>query len=202
MNKETYINELSIKLADLAQNDREDAIAYCQEYFDEAGLGNEEQVIQEIGTPSKFAAQIKAEAAIKKVATLDKNPKTGNQTFKNVGTIILGICALPLALPLSITVVALLFSFIVVVLCLLFAGVLSVGAILFSGIPLIVSGIANMGNPTNAFIAIGGGLLAIGVGFLLSMVLILLIKIAMKFFTKAITSFYQKIQGGRRNEKK
>lgn len=64
MSKQEYIHQLKAKLKGLDEKEIEDAITYCEEYFDDAGEGNEEQVIKDLGTPGKFAAQLKAESII------------------------------------------------------------------------------------------------------------------------------------------
>ena len=59
MNKKQYLDELSFLLLDIADEEREDALAFYENYFDEAGIENEAKVIKELGEPSKVAAIIK-----------------------------------------------------------------------------------------------------------------------------------------------
>lgn len=61
MNRVEFMNQLERLLADIPENDRLDAIAYYNDYFDEAGAENEAQVIRELGSPGKVAAIIKAD---------------------------------------------------------------------------------------------------------------------------------------------
>lgn len=60
MNRKEFMEQLERLLADLPDGDREDAIAYYHDYFDEAGEENEAEVIQELGSPGKVAATIMA----------------------------------------------------------------------------------------------------------------------------------------------
>lgn len=60
MNRETFIRELEFLLQDIEDVEREIAVQYYEDYFDEAGIENEQQVIKELGTPEKVAAIIKA----------------------------------------------------------------------------------------------------------------------------------------------
>ena len=202
MKKAEYIEELRKKLEGLCEEDYEDAIRYCEEYFDEAGEGNEEQVVEELGSPSKFAAQIKAEAVIRQGEAPKKeqakNPKT---SMKNVIAIFLGLCALPIALPLIIVAVILFVCLLFVLATLLFAAIISIGAILFSGIPLLLSGFTNFAVMENSLIAFGGGLLCIGSGILLCVVFVWLIKIIIPAFTRLITNLYHKAKEGKVHEK-
>ena len=61
MNRVEFMEQLERLLQDLPANDREDAITYYNDYFDEAGQENEAQVIRELGSPGKVAAIIKAD---------------------------------------------------------------------------------------------------------------------------------------------
>ena len=58
MNKETYLQELRKGLKILPQYDREEAIEFYEEYFDEAGVENEAKVIEELGEPMILAKKI------------------------------------------------------------------------------------------------------------------------------------------------
>ena len=49
MNREQFIAQLARLLQDLPPAERQEAIRYYQEYFDDAGEENEDAVIQELG---------------------------------------------------------------------------------------------------------------------------------------------------------
>lgn len=59
MNREEYLKRLSFLLKDLPKEEIEDAIAYYEDYFEEAGEEKEEQVIKELGSPEKIAKMIR-----------------------------------------------------------------------------------------------------------------------------------------------
>lgn len=61
MNRVEFMQQLERLLWDIPENERLDAIAYYNDYFDEAGAENEAQVIRELGSPGKVAAIIKAD---------------------------------------------------------------------------------------------------------------------------------------------
>ena len=61
MNRLEFMRQLELLLWDIPESDRLDAIAYYNDYFDEAGLENERQVIMELGSPERVAAIIKAD---------------------------------------------------------------------------------------------------------------------------------------------
>lgn len=61
MNRVEFMGQLERLLWDIPENDRQDAIAYYNDYFDAAGVENEAQIIQKLGSPGKVAATIKAD---------------------------------------------------------------------------------------------------------------------------------------------
>ena len=60
MNKEIFLRELRRFLADIPEEEREQALTYYEDYFEDAGPENEQKVIQELGSPIDVAKQIKA----------------------------------------------------------------------------------------------------------------------------------------------
>lgn len=61
MNRVEFMQQLERLLWDIPESDRLDAIAYYNNYFDEAGSENETQVIRELGSPERVASIIKAD---------------------------------------------------------------------------------------------------------------------------------------------
>ena len=60
MNKDIFLRDLERFLSDIPQEEREQALKYYEDYFEDAGPENEQQVIQELGSPVELAKQIKA----------------------------------------------------------------------------------------------------------------------------------------------
>ena len=58
MDKNQFINELRNRLSSLPYDEREKAISYYEEYFDDAGAENEDSVINELGDIEKIAQEI------------------------------------------------------------------------------------------------------------------------------------------------
>ena len=58
MNKNEFMESLKEKLSKLSVEDREDAINYYWEYFEEAGFGEESDVTKNVGNPEDVAAKI------------------------------------------------------------------------------------------------------------------------------------------------
>lgn len=61
MRKEEFLKQLEYLLQDVPDADKEEAMAYYRDYLEEAGSENEEQVIEEFGSPERVAAIIRAD---------------------------------------------------------------------------------------------------------------------------------------------
>lgn len=60
MNRAEFMRRLTELLGDVAPTEREEAIQYYNDYFDDAGEENESTVIASLGTPEELAQSIKA----------------------------------------------------------------------------------------------------------------------------------------------
>lgn len=58
MNKQEYLSELESHLASLSEEERTNALQFYDEYFEDAGPENEQQVISELGKPFALAKSI------------------------------------------------------------------------------------------------------------------------------------------------
>lgn len=58
MNRKQFMEELSQLLIGISEEERVEALQYYEDYFDDAGAENEQQVIEELGTPQKVASTI------------------------------------------------------------------------------------------------------------------------------------------------
>ena len=61
MNRVEFMESLSRLLQDIPEEDRIDALKYYNDYFDDAGSENEQNVIEELESPEKVAMKIKAD---------------------------------------------------------------------------------------------------------------------------------------------
>ncbi|MGN0398765.1 MAG: DUF1700 domain-containing protein [Blautia sp.] len=61
MDRKEFLEQLERLLYDIPPQEREEALDYYSSYFDEAGEEKESSVIQELGSPGKVAAIIKAD---------------------------------------------------------------------------------------------------------------------------------------------
>lgn len=60
MNRIQFMAALEALLQDVPEEERREALQYYNDYFDEAGPAREEEIIRELGTPQRVAAEIKA----------------------------------------------------------------------------------------------------------------------------------------------
>ncbi|MDR2133151.1 MAG: DUF1700 domain-containing protein, partial [Clostridiales Family XIII bacterium] len=166
MNRKEFMAELERQLARIDAGERAEALAYYNEYFDEAGPENEARVVEELGSPVRVAAQIKADAAVKGMGGAEASSvKKGIST---IWIVLLGIFALPIALPvvfaiLSAGIALLVAAFAVVGSLLTAAFAVCAGAVL-----AFIAGVCVLfvSAPTGLFY-MGGGLAAAGVALLL-----------------------------------
>ncbi|MFM0773505.1 DUF1700 domain-containing protein [Streptococcus suis] len=99
MKRKEYLQKLEKYLKNLPKEDFQDTLDYFNEYFDEKE--NDEQAIQELGSPKEAAREILA-TLYEKERTEDK-PNTRNMVWLTI----LAILAAPIGIPLAITLVAL-----------------------------------------------------------------------------------------------
>lgn len=61
MRRDEFMRELEYLLQDIPDEDKADAVGYYQDYLDEAGPENEEEVLRGFGSPERIAAIIRAD---------------------------------------------------------------------------------------------------------------------------------------------
>lgn len=59
MNRFEYMRRLEALLSDISPSEKEEALTYYNDYFNDAGQENEQQVIKELGSPEQVAAGVK-----------------------------------------------------------------------------------------------------------------------------------------------
>lgn len=172
MNRSEFFIKLEQGLAKVSKEERDAALDYYNEYFDDAGPENEQKVLEEIGSPMQIAARIKADSAVRR---LDEESRPSvKKGISAIWLVILAILAAPIALPIAITAAALGIGLLAVLIGIVIALIACVVAFFIGGIAVLVSGIAIMATsiPTAIF-AIGLGLLALGGSILIGILVLL-----------------------------
>ncbi|MEB2300997.1 DUF1700 domain-containing protein [Lysinibacillus xylanilyticus] len=197
MNRASYLKKLRGKLQRLPAHEIDAALAYYEEYFDEAGEENEKRVIQQLGSPSHVASQIMADYALKDLEATSTSTSTSTSTKKNMSAIwliILAILSAPLSLPLLAVAIALIFSFGAVIFSFIIAIIATVLSIFFGGIVALITGffILTQHWPT-AILFMGVGFIVTGLGILLFPIVARLIKTIVVVCVEALGKLFHKI---------
>lgn len=164
MNRRDFFTVLIKELKNIEPSELQDVLQYYNEYFDEAGIENEQNVIEELGSPQKIAAAIRATSTIKYYEQENQTTKKSfNTLWITIGTIFAAPIALPLAIVFSTLILAvvivyasLLFSLFAVAVSLILAGAISFGTSFF---------VMAAHFPTFLFL-MGSGVALIGLGLL------------------------------------
>ncbi|MCL1699023.1 DUF1700 domain-containing protein [Lysinibacillus sp. Bpr_S20] len=191
MNRASFLKKLRGKLQRLPAHEIDAALAYYEEYFDEAGEENEQRVIQQLGSPSHVASQIMADYALKDLEA------TSASTKKNVSAIwliILAILSAPLSLPLLVVAIALIFSFGAVIFSVIIAIIATMLGIFFGGIVALISGFFILTQHwQTAILFMGVGFIVTGLGILLFPIVARLIKTIVVVCVEALGKLFHKM---------
>ena len=163
MNRVEYMTRLASMLQDIPVEERQEAMKYYNDYFDEAGEENEEKV----------AAAIKAEIYGRNntgetkapVYPAEKEEKDTNNWWKILLIIVGGLFVLsiagPIVLGVALTVLAVVFSGFIA----LIAFVIAAGCLAIVGIALFIGGLTQIAVALpEAFTLIGSGMILFAVG--------------------------------------
>ncbi|MGE7688817.1 DUF1700 domain-containing protein [Lysinibacillus sp. NPDC097214] len=200
MNRASYLKKLRGKLQRLPAHEIDAALAYYEEYFDEAGEENEKRVIQQLGSPSHVASQIMADYALKDLEATSTSTST-KKNMSAIWLIILAILSAPLSLPLLVVAIALIFSFGAVIFSVIIAIIATVLSIFFGGIVALITGffILTQHWPT-AILFMGVGFIVTGLGILLFPIVARLIKTIVVVCVEALGKLFHKITKKRKEE--
>lgn len=195
MNRSEFFKKLEQGLSRVPKEEREAAMEYYHEYFDEAGPENEQKVMEEIGSPSQIAARIKADSAVRKLNE-DRKPSV-KRGISAVWLVILAIFAAPVALPLAIGAAILAIGLIGLLLGIIIALIIGVAAFFFSGILVLIAGIAVVASslPTAIF-TIGVGLAILGLTVLAGILVVLAARWAFGGLAKGMNKRFNKKSKG------
>jgi uncharacterized membrane protein len=165
MTKQEFLHELRRELERIPFDERENAVRYYEEYFEDAGPENEQKVLEELGDPKEVARQVFSDFAVKGA---DIPPKTAGQGISKVWIVLLAIFSAPVALPVAVVIAVCVICVIVLLIAAML--VLAVGglALVLAGILSIILGFSILieSMPSMIFY-VGSGLGAVGGGLLL-----------------------------------
>lgn len=197
MNRAEFMEKLRALLADVEDSEREEALNYYEDYFDDAGVENEQEVIASLGSPEKVAKTIKdglndsegeagefSETGFSGYGDTIKNEVGQHEIqgkrklfdrIKGLGTsgmilvLILAIFALPILGPVFIAILSVLFSVLATLIIVLFVGAIVGIALVIAGIAVFAAAFpAFIASPATGILLLGLALLLVGIGILLT----------------------------------
>lgn len=197
MDRETYIKYLRDELKGYPSDDLEAAIEYVNEYYDEAD--SPEDVIKGLGSPKKFAAQIKADSVINKDGSRAEGSGKSGGGFKTLMIVLLGIFSLPVSVPLIMVVFAFMMAIFLAALGIIIA-LIAVGLSIPVAVFFILgSGIAMLTvEPIVGIFLIGTSFIGISISILIVLLIYWVIKYAVAGIVKFLSFIYNKIRGRNR----
>ncbi|WP_268912607.1 DUF1700 domain-containing protein [Lentilactobacillus sp. SPB1-3] len=159
-----YIDELTVYLRDLNDEERQDAVDFYSEYLQDGNLTGYDEAVNELGQPKQLARKILADYSIKEndaVADSKQANKKPKSDAKTIWLITGALLSTPVTIPIAIALVATGIGLLIAVLgialglALLLIGLLiAAAASVFAGITLI---------PTNGWI----GMYYLGIGLVI-----------------------------------
>ena len=239
MTRNEYLNELGERIARLPETERNEALSFYTEYFEDAE--NDEAAIESLGSPARLAAQIAAEYSARMLEESAKarraapptapphsppvysaqaekaTPPPGytrasyarpneagppqyapapprQNSLAGIWTVILGIFALPVALPLIIAALAVVFAVAAVCFALIVALVAVVLALIVGGLVGLFSVGAATAGPGGILVAIGCAVAALGLGLVLIPLLVRFCAWLMKGVGRVVTSIFSRLK--------
>ena len=213
MNREEYMKRLERALNGISESEKAEALQYYRDYFDDAGVENEQEVMEALGTPENLAETIKKEQMGQQdsfeqnvesedtyVGATKENEDNKKKNKLSGGTIAAIVILAILASPIILTVAAAVASALVGVVAAIFSAVVSVIAVILALILVVVICIVAVFvfagiSPFFSVILAGIALMVAGVCVFLIMAVVWLFGMALPWLIKGIIKLCKKIFG-------
>lgn len=195
MNRNEFMKQLERLLLDIPEGDRLDALKYYNDYFDEAGVERECEVIRELGSPGKVAAIIKADLNENNTAHIEHavegyKPPKKKRNIPWALVIILLIFALPVLGGVFGTLLGMVGAIFGILVAIFACGV----AFLLSAIACIVVGVLRViTSPVEGLLLLGGGCVLLAVGLLATILFIWIVFKWLPALFRGCVNLFQKI---------
>ena len=192
MNSAEYIYKLERRLKNIPKEEREDAIAYYSEFFQDAGEEETEKIIERIGSPSQVATGIRADIAARELETGEPRVRKGVYA---AWLAVLGVFALPVALPIGIAGIVIVFAILISIGAVYLSLAVSALAMTVAGIATAIVGLIIIPQGiASAVFYVGIGLTSAALGVFLGLATYLLTKVTLKGITNLFNKMrYRKI---------
>ncbi len=215
MNREEFMRQLESLLQNISPEERKEALQYYEDYFNDAGAENEQNVIEALGNPAKVAENIKRDlygagyggftyqqplrntAVVKYGENSGTEPKKkGLEGWQIALIVILCILAAPMALSIGGGLLGTLAGLIASWFAMMIGfGIAAIAMILISIVLIFVSIQCFAVSPFVGMAVIGISLLVCAFGILFLMLTVAMAGIATPAIFKGIGFLFRKIKG-------
>jgi uncharacterized membrane protein len=180
--KNAFLAELRQKLSVLSESEAITALAYYDEYLSEAGPENEAAAIAELGSPAHVAAGILGDQIYAETTGEEKSTKKG---LGALWLVVIGLLASPIALPLAIVLIAVIFSLLISAFSMILSLFVAAIVLMVAGIVYIGAGFGTLFTSfATGLVTVGYGLVAIASGSAMMIGLVWLTKITVNALAK------------------
>ena len=220
MNRNEFMKQLERLLQNVSPMEREEALQYYNDYFDDAGPENEKEVIEALGNPAKVAESIKrdltgsgdvhakasnralieygnAQSTSQGQTQTDGKTgitgKTGMPTWVIVLLVILLVLASPAILGVGMGLLGVLVGVITAWFSMIFGfGVAAIALLIVMFVMVVLGIICIFIDPLAGVSLVGGGLLCGGIGILFLMLTVAMGGMATPAICKGIAGLFEK----------
>lgn len=206
MTRQEYMEQLKKYLKRLPKEDYENAIEYFSEYFDEAGLQKEQQVMKELGEPKEAARELllnllqesveNDQDIVEEKAAVQPEAASGGKKRSPGKIILLAIlvlCASPVSLALLVGVLAVLLAVVITATAVIFSlGITSIAATAGGIVTVGFGATLVLKSVAAACMMIGGGFLMAGIGILAGVLTIYICKWCANGIGRLVNRFVRK----------
>lgn len=222
MNRIEFMAELEALLADIPAEEREEALQYYSDYFEDAGIENETHVIAELGSPQRVAGTIKeglrgrsdesseyretgyADTRFENrempayrttyTETVNENAPRTNKALKIFLIIAILVVAAPVVFPIALGILATVFGLMVAGFALLASFVLLAVCIVISGIITAIYGFVKLFTfPALGLVFSGIGLILTALGLVGTVLLVKLCIVLFPAMFRGIVNIFRRI---------
>ena len=197
MNRLEFMSELEGLLSNISDSERKEALKYYNDYFNDAGVENEQEVITSLGTPTKVANTImeglndndgkkgeftengfsgytcnnQDEIMKRGMSSEERGFREKEKMSGGMMVVLVIVCifALPILGPVGIAILSTLVGIVFAIIGVLIAVLVSGIALCIAGIAVFIAGIATLiVSPIVGLLLMGVSLLLLGAGILLT----------------------------------
>ena len=213
MNREEYMRRLADALVGVPQSEKEEALQYYNDYFDDAGVENEQDVMNSLGDPEKLAETIRKEqggqqdtytgdsyAEDSYMGTTGSEDAGEKQSKLSGGVIALIVILAILASPIILSLAAALLGALIGIFAAILSVIVTVLAVILALICVVAACIVTafaIGaiSPFSAVVLAGVGIAVVGICIFLVMAVVWLFGVALPWIVKGIIKLFKKMFG-------